>query len=173
MKTMQGNDANDENLEPFPLRDIPVPKGDKLGKRLIDELREKRENRAPRDKTKVKPALAMLLVAVILATAGAGYSGYRLGRAKQIAQFKQLQQELGLDQPVRTEGFAMTGPDTLILTAEINKRSIQRVVFHPLPGENQEVYRAEGPEDGFRVVHAKKTYAPEDRRPEREVSVSV
>jgi hypothetical protein len=95
--------------------------------------------------------------AVACGLAGAG-GGYVVGRRDRITQLRSMLQDLGLDKPVRTEGFLRKRFDTLLLSADIDKRSIQRVVFRPHSGaEGKAVYTAHAPGEGFahvRVEHA-------------------
>lgn len=99
------------------------------------------------------------LAAGLLIFVAASGAGYVYGRAAIIAKIEVLLAQLGLKEPITTQGFVVTAPDTLSLSATIDKRSIKKVIARPLPGQEEVLYDAAEAEDGVTTVHATKVYS--------------
>lgn len=114
----------------------------------------------------VVPALALVLV-----TGGAAY--HLSTRADLLTRIQDLRQQLGVQKPVETEGFVLTSADTIAVTAKIDKRSIQEVIFRPLEGESESVYHAAAPQEGFATVRATKSYSRQGPQAGLRITVTV
>lgn len=97
---------------------------------------------------------------LVVSTGGAAYyytAAQR--RAAEIADLHRAQEQLGLRNPIDTDGFVLAAKDTVSLTARIDARSISRVLFRPADGEQAIVlYESATPEPGVKTIVAKKQY---------------
>lgn len=143
---------------------------DELGERLPDILRNRRNKK---EKKKTARLVSALVLGVFSLGGGIGWGAYQLGRTEVIAQVQTLLDQLGLRKPIQTEGFLLSARDTLVLDARIDRRSIHRVVFRPLPGEEHVLYEADEPQAGFEDVRAEHKYSLHDPWAGKRVTAEV
>jgi hypothetical protein len=82
-------------------------------------------------------AVSASLIALGLFCGAAG-TAYRY--ASRLAEYEQLHEELGLNEPVTTGEFAVVGSNKLVMDARIDRQVVQRVVLRPKPGTEVILY---------------------------------